>query len=258
MICQGCGVKAPTRHVEFHQNIGALVMRFSRSVRGQLCKSCVNRHFWKMTGTTLVLGWWGMISLVVTPIFLVNNVVRYLRCLGMPPVPPGATAPVLSAEAVAKIQPHVQDLVARLKAGEPLATAAAVVAARTSVTPGQVVLFTRAVAEGSRSSERRRNSMERDPLRRGVQMGRACRGDQAVVPLADYQLLLTFDNGERHIFHVKPYLDKGIFSALKDPAAFGSVHVSFDTIEWSNGADLCPDALYSESVGVETIGTTHC
>jgi hypothetical protein len=72
-------------------------------------------------------------------------------------------------------------------------------------------------------------------------------GVQAVAPLADYRLLLTFDNGERRQFDVKPYLVQGIFAALKDPAVFNSVRVSFDTIQWNNGADLCPEVLYAES-----------
>ena len=146
MICQVCGVEAPTRHVEFHQNIGALVVRFSKSVRGQLCKSCINRHFWSMTGTTLVLGWWGLISLIVTPIFLVNNVVRYLLSLGMPSVPPGASPPTLTPEAVERIKPYYADLVARLNGGEPLFTAASAIAGPARVTPGQVVLFVQTAA----------------------------------------------------------------------------------------------------------------
>jgi hypothetical protein len=82
--CQSCGAHAPTKYVEFHQNVGALVMRFHRSVRGQLCKSCIHSNFWKMTGTTMAVGWLGTISLVLTPIFVINNIVRYLGCLSLP------------------------------------------------------------------------------------------------------------------------------------------------------------------------------
>lgn len=39
MICQSCGVEAPTKYVAFYQNIGALVMRFTRSAEGRMCKS---------------------------------------------------------------------------------------------------------------------------------------------------------------------------------------------------------------------------
>jgi hypothetical protein len=76
----------------------------------------------------------------------VNNIVRYLLCLGMPPVPPGAGPPVLTEKAVEKIEPHFQDLAARLRGGEQLSTAAAAIADRAGVTPGQVVLFVQAAA----------------------------------------------------------------------------------------------------------------
>jgi hypothetical protein len=78
-------------------------------------------------------------------------------------------------------------------------------------------------------------------------MATVCHAVRSVVPLAEYRLLLTFDAGEQRVFDVKPYLDKGIFAALKDPSLFRSVRVSFDTIEWTNGADLCPEVLYAES-----------
>jgi hypothetical protein len=85
--CQGCGVEAETRYVSFHQNIGAFALRFHSSVDGWLCKSCIHRHFWGKTLTTLVLGWWGVISFIVTPFILLNNIGRYLFCLGMTPPP---------------------------------------------------------------------------------------------------------------------------------------------------------------------------
>ncbi|MBI2433479.1 MAG: DUF2442 domain-containing protein [Candidatus Hydrogenedentes bacterium] len=71
---------------------------------------------------------------------------------------------------------------------------------------------------------------------------------QAVEPLEDHKLLLTFDNGETRTFDVHPYLDRGVFRDLRDPAVFRSVRVAFDTIEWLNGADLCPETLYRNSM----------
>jgi hypothetical protein len=68
-----------------------------------------------------------------------------------------------------------------------------------------------------------------------------------VKPLENYQLLLTFENNEKKIFNMKPYLDKGIFSELKDEKKFRSVRVSFDSIEWCNQADLDPEFLYDKS-----------
>jgi hypothetical protein len=76
-------------------------------------------------------------------------------------------------------------------------------------------------------------------------------GVKSVKPLTGYKLLLTFENNEERIFDVSPFLDKGVFRELKDAKVFSSVHVSFDTIEWANGADLCPEMLYEESTLVQ-------
>lgn len=71
-----------------------------------------------------------------------------------------------------------------------------------------------------------------------------------VKPINNYNLILTFDNGEKRQFDMKPYLNKGIFQELKDISKFNSVRVSFDTIEWDNEADLDPEILYENSVAV--------
>lgn len=73
-------------------------------------------------------------------------------------------------------------------------------------------------------------------------------GAKSVKPLKNCRLLIAFENGEQRVFDVTPYLTKGVFAQLKDPAIFNSAHISFDTVEWSNGADLCPEVLYKESV----------
>ncbi len=86
MNCQACGVRAETRYVEFHQNIGVLILRFSKAAKGNLCKSCINRYFWEFTTINMLFGWWGIISFFLNIIFIANNVIRYLSCLSMAPV----------------------------------------------------------------------------------------------------------------------------------------------------------------------------
>ena len=70
---------------------------------------------------------------------------------------------------------------------------------------------------------------------------------KSVRPLSEYQLLLTFENGEKKIFDMKPYLDKGIYKELKDENKFKTVRISFDSIEWCNNADIDPEFLYEKS-----------
>lgn len=60
----------------------------------------------------------------------------------------------------------------------------------------------------------------------------------------DFQLLLTFESGEKKIFDVKPYLNIGVFKELNDENIFKTVRVNMGSISWLNGQDLCPDTLY--------------
>jgi hypothetical protein len=71
-----------------------------------------------------------------------------------------------------------------------------------------------------------------------------------VKPQSNYTVLLTFTNGEKKIFDVKPYLEKGIFRELKDASLFNSVKPFLGSIQWKNGQDFCPDTLYEDSVSL--------
>jgi len=69
-----------------------------------------------------------------------------------------------------------------------------------------------------------------------------------VKPLEGFKLLLTFENKEKRVFDVSPYLEVGKFTELKEPSIFNTVKVKFDSIEWSNHLDLDPELLYQKSV----------
>lgn len=68
-----------------------------------------------------------------------------------------------------------------------------------------------------------------------------------VKPLEDYMLLITFDNGEIKTFDVKPYLSHRAFEELKKVSLFNTVKIGGLSVEWPNGADICPDELYNNS-----------
>ena len=74
-----------------------------------------------------------------------------------------------------------------------------------------------------------------------------------VKPEKDYTLRLWFENGEEGILDMKPYLDRGIFRALRDEEMFRTVRPFIGTIQWENEADLCPDTVYLESVKTAVI-----
>ncbi|HKP53634.1 MAG TPA: hypothetical protein VJ183_13405 [Chloroflexia bacterium] len=86
MACQFCGSHAPTKYVAFYSNIGFFLARREREVKGELCKQCINKHFWEFTLVNLLLGWWGIASFFFTIFFLINNTVRYIGARRLPAV----------------------------------------------------------------------------------------------------------------------------------------------------------------------------
>ena len=75
--CQLCGSMRQTAPVKFERNIGMLVLRQTRRLQARVCKTCLDKTFWNFQGLNLLLGPWGVISLIMTPIFLVTNTVSY-------------------------------------------------------------------------------------------------------------------------------------------------------------------------------------
>jgi len=93
MICKCCGAEAPTKYIEFYQNIGALFIRHHKRMKGNLCKDCINEYFWRFTLISLTLGWWGFTSFFLTPFLILNNLIRYLGTLGLRGVPKNKLIP---------------------------------------------------------------------------------------------------------------------------------------------------------------------
>ena len=68
-----------------------------------------------------------------------------------------------------------------------------------------------------------------------------------VKPLENYILEIKFSNGEIRRFDVKPYLNHKAFEQLKEIDMFNTVKIDGLSVEWKNGADICPDELYNNS-----------
>lgn len=61
--------------------------------------------------------------------------------------------------------------------------------------------------------------------------------------LPDYRLKVTLSNGKQGIFDVKPYLDRGVFTELKDTNYFKRARIEFGTITWPNEQDFSPETI---------------
>lgn len=70
----------------------------------------------------------------------------------------------------------------------------------------------------------------------------------SVKPLKNYMLQIEFDSKEIRLFDVKPYLNFGIFTELKNENYFKDVRTCFDSIAWKNAQDFSPETLYLKSI----------
>lgn len=122
MLCQNCGIEAPTREVTYYQNIGALVMRFHKKFQGRVCKRCLHKLFFEYAGISAVAGWWGVISMIVNPFMILIDIFQYLTRLTMPPVPANAKFPQLTQMEIDRLEPETTAIFQRLNTGANLET----------------------------------------------------------------------------------------------------------------------------------------
>ena len=67
-----------------------------------------------------------------------------------------------------------------------------------------------------------------------------------IVPEKDWTLNVTFADGSRRIYDVKPLLESEAFEDLKDINLFLQVRNGGYYVEWPSGADLSADTLALE------------
>lgn len=67
-----------------------------------------------------------------------------------------------------------------------------------------------------------------------------------VKPLDNYQLYVEVRNGQKGVFDMSPYLEKGMFRELKNPEYFNRVSVLLGAVSWPNGQDIAPETLLAE------------
>lgn len=79
--CHMCGEMRQVKYVAFHRNVGLLVQRQTHSIKANFCRSCLHSSFWECTWKNLLFGWWGMVSVVVTPIYFLMNLSVYVAAL---------------------------------------------------------------------------------------------------------------------------------------------------------------------------------
>ncbi|MFC7241229.1 hypothetical protein ACFQO7_01930 [Catellatospora aurea] len=91
--CQNCGC-SPAAEMTFRGHRGLIIMMQFLKERGTYCRTCGLAIFRTMTSRTLVQGWWGWASFIITPFILLMNLFarRKLNRLTEPvPAPDGSS-----------------------------------------------------------------------------------------------------------------------------------------------------------------------
>jgi len=68
----------------------------------------------------------------------------------------------------------------------------------------------------------------------------------SVEPIGNYRLRIELSNGKKGVFDVSSYIDKGVFSELKEPVYFCSVKVAYGGIMWPHEQDFSPETIECE------------
>jgi hypothetical protein len=76
---------------------------------------------------------------------------------------------------------------------------------------------------------------------------------KVVKPLSNYYIYVEIENGEKGVFDLKPYLERGIFRELKDVNYFNQVYILFGAVTWVNEQDIAPETLLANLISLEAI-----
>ena len=66
--------------------------------------------------------------------------------------------------------------------------------------------------------------------------------------LHDYELLITFSNGEKKVYDGQEDITQGVFTQLRNKALFARARIERGTVVWNDELDIAPEALYAGSV----------
>jgi len=70
----------------------------------------------------------------------------------------------------------------------------------------------------------------------------------SVETASDFSLLLTFTNGQRRRFDMRPYLHYPVFRRLENPGYFALARIDYGTVTWPGNIDIAPETLYERSM----------
>jgi hypothetical protein len=84
LACRFCG-SVPAAEVTFRGHQGMIVLMRFLHMKGPYCRDCGLSTFRRMTERTLIQGWWGYGSSIITPITVLINLIRRDKVASLAP-----------------------------------------------------------------------------------------------------------------------------------------------------------------------------
>lgn len=80
-----CG-RGPARQLVIRRHVGMIFMQRFFKIQPTLCRECGTRTVLEWTGRTLVQGWWGLISFLISnPYTILMNLAALVQARRLPP-----------------------------------------------------------------------------------------------------------------------------------------------------------------------------
>jgi hypothetical protein len=144
--CDDCGIEADTAWVSLHAVMGMIFVFRHQWTEGHLCRECIAKRYWEYTLGTLIGGWWGLFSAMLTPLCVVGNTGFFVRSLWLKrpagvtdlPLPTGFSRLSGDSGLGGTLAAFDEEIVRRLRGGEALNIIAYDVAARADLSALQV------------------------------------------------------------------------------------------------------------------------
>ena len=148
IYCQACGMSAPTKYVEFDKVFCVVFFVRKTPLKGNLCRRCIHKYFWEFTLMTLLMGWWGIFSFFMTIVAIPKNVFGYVKIFGLESSSSRYSSDALSSGSKQKLGRYKEEILSRILAGESPRRVASDIAAMTSVSHDQILLYIYQEIEG--------------------------------------------------------------------------------------------------------------
>ncbi len=71
----------------------------------------------------------------------------------------------------------------------------------------------------------------------------------------DYQIIITYINGEKRLFDMKNLLSEKPWDKLKSKTLFNKVTISYGTLSWPGEIDIAPETLFLKSIPLPRLVT---